>query len=73
MICKAEGSPRPWLEWRRNGRHVGDDPGQGEAVLLLRNVTSIDAGLYTCQAANVWGKEIISIKVEVRCKYGALL
>ena len=68
MLCK--GSPGPWVSWMVDGIQVGDDPGHGETVLLLSNITSSDAGLYACQAENVWGTDKLNVRVEVRCKYG---
>ena len=69
MLCEAKGSPAPLVEWRIDGRQVGADPGHGEAVLLFSNITGSDAGLYTCQAGNVWGTDELNVRVEVRCKY----
>ena len=55
MVCKAEGSPEPWVEWRRDNQQVGDAFGHSEAVLVLRAGTRTDSGLYTCLAQNAVG------------------
>ena len=68
MVCKAEGSPEPWVEWRRDNQQVGDVFDQSEAVLVLSGVTRTDGGLYTCLAQNAFGTDIKSVKVVVRCK-----
>ena len=36
MVCKAEGSPQPWVEWRRANHQVGDAIRHTEAVLAFR-------------------------------------
>ena len=68
MVCKAEGSPQPWVEWRRDNQKVGDAFGHSEAVLVLRGVTRTDCRLYTCLAQNIFGTDLQSIEVVVRCK-----
>jgi hypothetical protein len=35
MVCKAEGSPQPWVEWRKNNQQVGDAFGHTEAVACI--------------------------------------
>jgi hypothetical protein len=65
MVCKAEGSPQPWVEWRKDNQQVGDAFGHSEAVLVLGEVTSADGGLYTCLAQNVFGTDITSVQVVV--------
>ena len=69
MVCKAEGSPQPWVEWRRANHQVGDAIQHTEAVLVLRGVTRDDAGLYSCHAQNSFGTDLQSLQVVVRCKY----
>ena len=68
MVCKAEGSPQPWVEWRRGNQQVGDAARHSEAVLVLRGVTRTDGGLYTCLAQNVFGTDLASVQIVVRCK-----
>ena len=68
MVCKAEGSPQPWVEWRKDKQQVGDGFGHNEAVLVLRGVTKTDGGLYTCLAQNAFGTDFKSVRVVVRCK-----
>ena len=61
------------MQWTRDGQHVGEDSGYNEAVLVLREVTKTDAGLYTCQAENGVGSLAWqSTRVVVRCKYNGL-
>ena len=69
MVCKAKGSPEPWVEWSRDNQQVADVFGQSEADLVLSGVTRTDGGLYTCLAQNVFGTDIKSVQVVVRCKY----
>ena len=68
MVCEAEGSPEPWVEWREDNQQVGDNFGQSEAVLVLRGATSADGGLYTCLAQNAFGTDIKSVRMVVKCK-----
>ena len=69
MVCKAEGSPEPLVEWRKDNQLAGDGFGQSEALLVLRGVLSNDAGLYTCLAQNAVGTDLQITQVLVRCKY----
>jgi hypothetical protein len=69
MVCKAEGSPQPWVEWRKDNQQVVDAFGHSEGVLVLRGVNRTDGGLYTCVAQNTFGTDMHSIQVVVRCKY----
>jgi hypothetical protein len=49
---EVQGNPAPTLQWRRGGTNL---PGATAATLTLSNVTSADAGTYTCVAANSAG------------------
>ena len=69
MVCKAEGSPEPLVEWRKDNHLAGDGFGRSEALLVLRGVLSYDVGLYTCLAQNAVGTDLQITQVLVRCKY----
>jgi hypothetical protein len=49
VICRRGGESGRTLAV---GKHVGEVSGYNEVVLVLREVTKTDAGLYTCQAEN---------------------
>ena len=51
LICRFEGLPEPHLTWYKDEKQLGN-PGP---ILTLRNVSKVDAGLYTCQAKNPHG------------------
>ncbi|KAK3728619.1 hypothetical protein QZH41_011707, partial [Actinostola sp. cb2023] len=56
LKCVASGNPLPKVTWSRNsplpaGRHVIDSNG----FLSIKQVTSSDAGRYTCRAISVLG------------------
>ncbi|KRZ77826.1 Neural cell adhesion molecule 1, partial [Trichinella papuae] len=56
LLCTATGTPRPEISWLKGGHRIASDkkyeinPQSGEMV--INDVDSEDAGIYTCQAEN---------------------
>ena len=48
MNCEAHGDPLPSYTWLHNGKIISDS-----SVYINSDVTTEDAGIYTCIAANV--------------------
>lgn len=66
--CRAEGKPRPVIQWKKDGAAV---TGPGSRVsragsLYLYNVTSQDTGRYECSAINEYGRATAQALVRVR-------
>ena len=69
--CNAIGEPAPSISWHFNDVMIiasgnkyrlsyGGVPGRAESSLTISNLTSSDAGTYTCHAENVVGSVNIS-------------
>jgi len=44
------------------------DPTEGSSLLKLNNVTQDDAGVYKCEAVNMFGKSVYDVTVKVTGK-----
>lgn len=54
--CTASGVPIPKVKWYRDGNYVSHQKlGLGQSSLILKNVSSEDAGMYVCKAINEVG------------------
>ena len=71
LKCIADGHPPPRVTWSKinsslpDGRHVVESSG----VLIIKNVTSEDDGVYSCRAENLLGSVISSARLTVQCKF----
>lgn len=54
--CKADGLPRPTIEWVRIGNVAGEFAGP---ELRLTGVRQTDAGVYECRARNGADKDLV--------------
>jgi hypothetical protein len=57
FTCTADGSPKPTITWSRvNGTNftirTGITTSEGNSVLMLKNVTNEEEGIYECTAHN---------------------
>jgi len=59
LICKAEGSPKPDVQWQ--GR-------KKDRTIVMNPVTPKDNGVYTCHARNSVGEVWMNVTVTVECK-----
>lgn len=51
LECKAKGSPKPTVEWTRNGeRDPRQKMSEGQSVIEFKNIQIGDAGKYICEA-----------------------
>lgn len=63
LNCKAEGSPKPKIEWFKDGRKLTVDPSRqmllpaGDLLVLSVSFTrrETDGGIYYCEARNELG------------------
>lgn len=63
LNCKAEGSPKPKIEWFKDGRKLTVDPSRqmllpaGDLLVLSVSFTrrETDGGVYYCEARNELG------------------
>jgi hypothetical protein len=59
LKCKPEGAPQPKFTWRKDGNKIASG---GKYIvfnngnLFIRQVNIADTGVYTCEAANEYGK-----------------
>uniref|UniRef100_A0A915KCF1 Ig-like domain-containing protein n=1 Tax=Romanomermis culicivorax TaxID=13658 RepID=A0A915KCF1_ROMCU len=63
LECKLNGSPRPQVQWYKDGRVVRADENfvleskeDGTQSLTLRKASKADVGEYVCEATNILGK-----------------
>lgn len=70
LICSADGSPAPSVEWKRSDRVPVLSEYSSNSVALVRKSTVIvsDAGVYICHAKNEIGESQETIKVSVQSK-----
>ena len=61
--CTASGVPVPEVVWFRNFVEAENQIMEtGRSTLLLRNITSVDEGLYACRATNVVNQKVRSME-----------
>lgn len=61
LKCIVEGKPST-VHWLKNGQHIANDlryrvetSDNGECILIVKNLTNSDSGVYTCEVANKFG------------------
>ena len=69
VICVATGNPQASIVWNKDGRSVLTDRRRIQILrdgsLVIRSVTKMDTGVYTCIAANIIGSDEMSSAVNV--------
>ena len=61
FVCLTQGVPRPQVEWLKDGEEVMGEGEEGRVeilagrVLVVRNVSTADDGVYSCVASNSLG------------------
>ncbi|XP_077985299.1 cell adhesion molecule DSCAM-like [Glandiceps talaboti] len=71
LPCVAVGDPAPTVEWRKNRLVDPIEPTDHLQVfangsLFITAAQSLDAGNYTCKAANRWGTDQVTIQLKVQ-------
>lgn len=66
--CRAEGKPKPVIQWKKDGTAVEGDKARISrgGSLYLYNVTAADAGRYECSAVNEYGRATAQAVIQVR-------
>ncbi|XP_055626967.1 lachesin-like [Toxorhynchites rutilus septentrionalis] len=63
LVCIVHAEPAPNVIWYKDTTQLGTTEQHSQQVrgnkhsLIIRNVTYMDLGNYTCQASNAWGKD----------------
>ena len=60
LDCSADGYPRPWVAWYKNGKPFNERRGSSlyldwKYVLALKEVVPSDTGTYSCNVSNYLG------------------
>ncbi len=63
LLCLPFGSPRPRLQWQRDGTNL---PGATNLSLVFTNATPADSGYYLLQASNGFSSTVIGISLGVQ-------
>ena len=67
VVCKAEGFPRPVINWSRLGMPLPAGKTEvSQGTLTIKSLTTADSGLYECIATNTMGTKKTSINVAVQ-------
>lgn len=73
--CKASGSPKPNIEWKRSGGRPLPKDGRHIVIgttLILRNPRRTDSDIYICEASNAGGTAVAGVDVTVN-KFGTFV
>ncbi|CAL4129203.1 unnamed protein product, partial [Meganyctiphanes norvegica] len=60
LQCRADGLPRPDIQWFKDGRHRGQS-----GDLNLHEVVVEDSGIYTCRASSPLGQVSFNFTIDV--------
>ena len=74
VVCRAEGFPRPVINWRRVGMPALP-AGRNEVnkgTLIIKKLIPADSGLYECIATNTMGTKRTRTNIAVQRKPGTL-
>ena len=68
--CKVRGNPKPQISWLKQNASLPASKRivQSRGTLMIRDVTSQDGGMYTCQAKNLLGVVTSSATLTVQGK-----
>ena len=68
--CKVRGNPKPKITWLKQNASLPASKRivQSRGTLMIRDVTSQDGGMYTCQAKNILGVVQSSVTLTVQGK-----
>ena len=71
LTCEAEGNPKPYVAWKRNGNVLQNST---STMYIISSVKRGDKGSYTCEATNAAGStsNITSI-ADVQCEFNISL
>ncbi|XP_070549947.1 cell adhesion molecule DSCAM-like [Ptychodera flava] len=73
LPCVAVGDPLPTVQWKKNRLTTPIEPSEQLQIfqngsLYIKTAKSLDAGNYTCKAANKWGTDEITVQLKVQVK-----
>jgi hypothetical protein len=71
FFCEVIGVPRPSVTWYKDDVELQENDKLSlisDGSLVLRDVTEIIDGMYTCLATNFEGEARSSLDIRVRCK-----
>ncbi|XP_046606804.1 peroxidasin [Neodiprion virginianus] len=66
--CRADGDPKPFIQWKKDGQSIGSNNFRVSRTgsLFLYNVTVADTGRYECSAINEYGRATAQALVKIR-------
>lgn len=76
LPCVVEGVPEPTVTWLKDGAALLVDGSQystlPDGTLAIAEVEVSDAGIYTCVASNLAGRDEAHVQVQVQGTYPVL-
>ena len=72
LPCDATGNPRPRITWYKDNKLINSAALKyhvyTNGTLHVKNLGSVDSGVYKCVATNVGG-EHVNVTVDVHCEH----
>ena len=79
LTCRVMSTPQPVVTWMFNGTNVNISSGSyrmiqttdGDHSLIIKNATTANTGIYTCQVNNTAIPEVVTeqISLAVNCEW----
>jgi receptor-type tyrosine-protein phosphatase zeta len=73
LICKAEGTPAPTIEWWKNGHVYGSEANNifTESGVHINQLSRFDEGAFQCVAINNYGRSLSNVTMLRRAVFGS--